>query len=310
MEHKDSDRARTERNLEDMMGDTWRLFRAKLVACERFEEQMRTTATENNNPSETRTGNLFTGALTSLCSSSKQQQQQRCDPFATPEEILAVCNQPRINVNKHRWAHPISHIEPGCVLIANERLGGCFHQTVILIIDHHEGHGTTGIVINRPQPGNFRKVMNEISDVDLSLELAFTNSTVTFGGPVSQDDYCVLHGYGEVDGSKKIVPGVFVGGSRELMHEVRKNNFDPRHALFVKGHASWLQSQLTNEVNKGLWYVASVSTEFMLRYADGDVKDGDNTKDLWSDILTCLGGSYKKVGEEYATKQGDVRVVP
>lgn len=43
----------------------------------------------------------------------------------------------------------IPHIEPGCVLVANERLGGVFHQTVVLIIDHNDSSGSTGIVINR-----------------------------------------------------------------------------------------------------------------------------------------------------------------
>jgi putative transcriptional regulator len=52
-------------------------------------------------------------------------------------------------VSKHRWAHAIEHIEPGCILIANEKLGGVFHQTIVLIVDHHEKTGTTGVVINR-----------------------------------------------------------------------------------------------------------------------------------------------------------------
>ena len=75
------------------------------------------------------------------------------DPFCSAAE-LPIYLQPKetsINsrVSKHRWAHEISHIEPGSVLIANEKLGGVFHQTVVLVVDHHETTGTTGIVINR-----------------------------------------------------------------------------------------------------------------------------------------------------------------
>jgi putative transcriptional regulator len=72
------------------------------------------------------------------------------DPFVSADE-LPIHIKPKTHaiVNKHRWAHPIEHIEPGCVLIANEKLGGVFHQTVVLIVDHHEKTGTTGVVINR-----------------------------------------------------------------------------------------------------------------------------------------------------------------
>lgn len=70
------------------------------------------------------------------------------DPFVSVAE-LPVLMKPKVRVDKHRWAHPLTHLEPGAVLIANEKLGGVFHQTVVLVIEHHEGIGTTGIVINR-----------------------------------------------------------------------------------------------------------------------------------------------------------------
>jgi putative transcriptional regulator len=72
------------------------------------------------------------------------------DPFVSADELpIHIKPKKCAPVNKHRWAHPIEHIEPGCVLIANEKLGGVFHQTVVLIVDHHEKTGTTGVVINR-----------------------------------------------------------------------------------------------------------------------------------------------------------------
>ena len=70
------------------------------------------------------------------------------DPFVSHAEI-PVLMQSKVIIDKHRWAHPITHIEPGCVLVANEKLGGVFHQTVILIIEHNDAVGSKGIVINR-----------------------------------------------------------------------------------------------------------------------------------------------------------------
>ena len=70
------------------------------------------------------------------------------DPFVSAEE-LPLLLKPTVQINKHRWAHEISNVEPGCVLVANEKLGGVFQQTVVLIIEHHESSGSIGVVINR-----------------------------------------------------------------------------------------------------------------------------------------------------------------
>ena len=67
---------------------------------------------------------------------------------------------------------------------------------------------------HRPFSNNLNHIASATkSNVDLSLKLAFNSSPVTYGGPVMQEEYSILHGYGEVEGSKKVAPGVFVGGS-------------------------------------------------------------------------------------------------
>jgi putative transcriptional regulator len=70
------------------------------------------------------------------------------DPFVSEQELPTLL-QPTVSIDKRRWAHEIPHVEPGCVLIANEKLGGVFHQTIVLIVQHAENAGSTGIVINR-----------------------------------------------------------------------------------------------------------------------------------------------------------------
>lgn len=325
-------RARMEKNFEDMMGEDWRLVRARLVAQENVEEQLPSdnscsslSTDVDDDKRHHQLGNMFSGAISSLFSHGKHTEDGDKrdsifdghsvglpnnieDPFASDDEIVAV-KQPSVDLDKHRWAHPISHVEPGCVLLANEKLGGVFHQTVVLIIDHHEATGSTGIVINRPLHGNLLKVASETaSHVDLSLKLAFNCATVSYGGPVMQEDYSVLHGYGEVEGSKKVAPGIFVGGSRELMNEVRRNNFDPHETLFVKGHAAWVPSQLSREISKGVWYISSVSPELILRYA-GKPQNYEGDTDLWSDIMNCMGKEHAEIARRYAGR-GDKRLMP
>lgn len=360
---KDSHRARFEKNLEDMMGNDWRMFRAQLVAQELAEENSEdnsapaihsnsqghkamkafgdpsVAAEDEKQARQEKFGNIFAAIFSNNKEAEKSAKGNKShrshrshrsifdglhvggatpdsmipdtceDPFVSEAEI-PVLLKPKVQVDKHRWAHPLSHIEPGCVLIANEKLGGVFHQTVVLIIEHNEGTGSTGIVINRPLSGNLLKIASETkSNVDLSLKLAFNSATVTFGGPVLQEEFSVLHGYGNVDGSKKVAPGVFVGGSEELMKEVRRRNLDPRDALFVKGHAAWVSHQLSREISKGVWYTASCSSDFLLRYAGAPVSEDDNKVDLWSDILTCMGEEYAEIAKTHGGK-GDRRMMP
>lgn len=81
---------------------------------------------------------------------SKIEINSPCDdPFMDEEECHIVYDEPQVKIDSHRWAHPLYHVEPGCILIANEKLGGVFHQTIVLIIDHNENNGSTGMVINR-----------------------------------------------------------------------------------------------------------------------------------------------------------------
>ena len=156
--------------------------------------------------------------------------------------------------------------------------------------------------------GNLQKIASETpSNVDLSLKMAFNKATVSYGGPVLAEEYSILHGYGEVEGAKKVAPGVFVGGSEELMNEVRRHNLSPQKCLFVKGHAAWVPGQLGREIAKGVWYPCAVSADLILRYAGAPVDANDNQEDLWSDILTCLGDDYAKIAKQHSGR-GDMRM--
>ena len=116
-----------------------------------------------------------------------------------------------------------------------------------------------------------------------------------------ENAYTILHGFGEVEGSTKLAPGVFVGGSKELMNEVRMDCFDPNDTLFIKGHQAWEHNQLSQELQNGEWYPVSVSSAFILRHALGEANyDGD----LWYDIMTCIGGEYSQVADEHADNKG------
>lgn len=178
---KNSDRAHLEKNLEDLMDNDWRVFRARLVAQEAAEakenESKRLLEEEEHHhhgdeklAKQAQLGEILVRAISSIFSKSDKDRDDDAnedifdgrsvggadfldeivsqDPFVSADEI-PMHMKPKATIDKHRWAHPISHIEPGCILVANEKLGGVFHQTVVLIIEHDDKNGSVGIIINR-----------------------------------------------------------------------------------------------------------------------------------------------------------------
>jgi hypothetical protein len=144
---KTSERAYNERNFEAMMGNDWREFRAKLVAQEKAAASLRETTAYYHGSKlmakHGRIGGLFAGSINIF-------DDRICgvldcnDPFVSKDE-LPIIMQKKVNIDKHRWAHPIPRPEQGSVLISNEK----FHQTIVLIISHCEKNGSSGVVINR-----------------------------------------------------------------------------------------------------------------------------------------------------------------
>jgi len=249
----------------------WRLFRAKLVAQEQNE-----------------------GA-------SSSTQIDPFDPFINAHDEALVNASPETpQLTADRWAHPIDHLETGCVLIASENLGGIFYGKVLLVVDH-SSEGTTAIVVNSIFPGGLVEVStNQGSVLDNQLLHAFPTTDVAYGGNVRTNEYSLLHGFGEVDGSKKISSGVYFGGEDALVNEVTNGRFDPNNAIFIKGKATWFPGRLQAEIDSGKWYTASASSNFILRNAGAVLTEKDDPNDLWKDILTCMGGYYASIACEYA----------
>jgi putative transcriptional regulator len=161
---KTSDRAHIERNLEDMMDNDWREFRAKLVAQERAasaqqqsDKKKKKDLGDEKLTKQGHLSDLFAGAISSIFHKHEEKANifegdhiagiDAEDPFVSAAELPLYLE--KVVIDKHRWAHEIPHVEPGCVLIANEKLAGVFHQTVVLIVQHCDETGSVGIVINR-----------------------------------------------------------------------------------------------------------------------------------------------------------------
>ncbi|GMI16078.1 hypothetical protein TrVE_jg1110 [Triparma verrucosa] len=254
------------------IGDDWRTFRAKLVAQERLVEKVQKV--QRGKVRRARFPNFFKDA---------QDTEEVEEGFDFGGEGSLGGGAGLIG---ETWAHELTSVERGSVLLANENLGGVFMQTVVLILDVKEGGGgATGVVVNRPLQGNLREVAKRGGNVNVAsgMQSAFASSRVTFGGPVKPEELAVLHSNPLATGAKEITPGVFCGGSESL-----RSRFRGTKALFARGHSLWVPGQLERELDRGVWYVASASSNYILRHTQGG-KLADQEEDcLWSDIMKDL----------------------
>eukprot|EP00587_Corethron_hystrix_P004594 CAMPEP_0113310102 /NCGR_PEP_ID=MMETSP0010_2-20120614/7879_1 /TAXON_ID=216773 ORGANISM="Corethron hystrix, Strain 308" /NCGR_SAMPLE_ID=MMETSP0010_2 /ASSEMBLY_ACC=CAM_ASM_000155 /LENGTH=382 /DNA_ID=CAMNT_0000165485 /DNA_START=315 /DNA_END=1463 /DNA_ORIENTATION=- /assembly_acc=CAM_ASM_000155 len=360
-------------HLEKIVGDDWRVFRAKLCAKERQANEKNSNVSESIvqqavpdksedttvnhlNPAEAFASNI----LSSIFKKKKQSEQEQegapllhanvvaneqrrklnelknVDAYGADEKIsthdsdLRTSNELQVSItdeamlsiqetaqtdfafNENRWAHPLSHVEKGCLLLASEKLGGIFHQTVVLIISHNDNLGSMGVVINRPLGKKIKELSGPArkSTIPDAMRSSFAESTVTYGGPVQTDHYAILHGYNLAEGAVELTKGVFVGGHTDLERDVRSGCFLPMRALLVKGHAAWVPGQLQREISKGVWHIAAASSDLILRYAgakeDPETEFPDN---LWSEILSAMDGDYKKIALANCGKE-DSRKMP
>lgn len=51
-----------------------------------------------------------------------------------------------------KWAHAIAHPERGCLLVARKMTLGMYTHSLVLMLEHDDRLGSTGLVINMPSP--------------------------------------------------------------------------------------------------------------------------------------------------------------
>jgi putative transcriptional regulator len=359
--HKNLDRAHTELEFEHAMGDDWRLFRAKLVAQERSQQPkprgrlFSTAQARLKNLVESwvsllqqkRTGGLLARAIININirAPSRTDDQSNCttsisnikllsdqqDPFVSADELPIFITTYSPKVDKHRWAHPLSYIEPGCVLLASERLrpSNPFYKTAILVLQHDAETGTIGVILNKPLVGKTLLQMPEShiglsqpahdtemssttttsTNLDRSTQLAFWYAPVCDGGPMNSNHYTTLHGFGHVDGSFPVVPGVFCGGSAAFMEEGMTPDL-----VFIKGRTAWTRRQINRQLWRNQWHIVAVSSELLLQGTSTSTSTSTDRqmthRNLWEDVLVCMGGKYADIAKKHNKTESNSRLAP
>lgn len=185
-------------------------------------------------------------------------------------------------------------IESGNCLIASPMIpmDPHFDRTVILLTDHEEELGTSGLVLNRPVPEDHRAPM---STMICGSEL---RSHFLTGGPVGLDQaFCLI------DTSLPPDSGLALPESRELLSGVQQpadfeetlesisSGILPEERVhFFRGYAGWEPGQLQSELSEQVW--------IMVRTPGDDLLSGSR-EDLWSRLLNQSGDPGHKIWSQW-----------
>jgi len=171
---------------------------------------------------------------------------------------------------------PSSSLAPSLLVAMPQLQDPNFKRSVVLLV-HHDGEGTFGLVVNRPADVTLDVVLDDL-EVDWRGD---RNQPLAWGGPVQPNTGWVLFGDGapvEIDDANELTPGLSVAGSLDAL---RKLAHRPPGALkLMLGYAGWGPHQLEDELAQGAWLVAPVHPEVVFDVAP---------EAMWEHVVRSLG---------------------
>lgn len=150
-----------------------------------------------------------------------------------------------------------------------------FRRAVVLLADHSE-EGSFGIIINKQVDVRFNDVIKGFPKFNVPLYL---------GGPVQTSNLYFIHTMGdEIEGSMKIIDGLYWGGNIEQIKEkMTLDQLTPYNVRFFIGYSGWISKQLEREMEEKSWVVSSATTRQLIY---------SNSETLWRDLVKTLGSEY------------------
>ncbi len=165
----------------------------------------------------------------------------------------------------------------GKLLIAAPFIGDPNFSRSVVLLCEHSSEGTLGFVLNQP-------TTLTLGDLIIELERYSPPLVVYQGGPVQPDTLHIVHRMPELLGGVEIVPGIFWGGSYEVLKDViRKNQHKSFGLKLFIGYSGWAAGQLDKEMTEGSWLVGDVTAELLFE---------DEAHTVWKKAISMLGKNY------------------
>lgn len=140
----------------------------------------------------------------------------------------------------------------GMVLVAARNMADPrFVKTVVLLVDHNDGGGSLGLILNRRSTVLLGDLVSSLAEKDTM------GHPVYAGGPVGMDQVLFLVRHPRrPDRALKIMRDLYASGELQSL-EAMLAEHKPRNRLHVYlGYAGWSPRQLAGEVERGDWHVA------------------------------------------------------
>jgi putative transcriptional regulator len=154
-----------------------------------------------------------------------------------------------------------------------------FSETVILLIEYG-GHGSMGLVINRPTVVRLATVLPEIKG------LKQRDDTVYLGGPVNENQMLLLirSGFQPRD-SLHVFEDIYVSSSLSELQRLTEGA-ETREAFHAyAGYAGWALGQLDLEVSRGDWHVLKADSKSVFE---------KKPSDIWPELIQRASAQWVK----------------
>jgi putative transcriptional regulator len=156
-----------------------------------------------------------------------------------------------------------------------------FERAVVLICAHNRDLAM-GLTLNRPVDG--LTVPSLMERLGIASDIALPEDLVLLGGPVETERGFVLHtdDYVSAGSSTKVIEGVALTGTREVLEAIASHNQRPRRSLLALGYSGWGPGQLEREIRENVWLTCDPDEALMF---------GHDYEHKWSTALAKIGVS-------------------
>ena len=169
----------------------------------------------------------------------------------------------------------ITRPEQGIILISEPSLQDYYFRQSVVLLAEHNREGTFGVIINKPIQMKLSEVFDDLVDFDTQMYL---------GGPVKTDSIFFIHRMEGVEGSLKIMQGLYWGGDIQTIKSYMRSGLVTEEQIrFFVGYSGWSPKQLDREISEHTWVLSHTSP--------GEVI-GTDTSGLWSDYIKHMGKDY------------------
>lgn len=151
----------------------------------------------------------------------------------------------------------------GRLLIASPQLDSpIFARSVVLVLEHEEGQGAKGIILNLPTNATMTDLAGKLFDEEFTWD-----KPLHLGGPVA-GPLLVLHTRPKM-ADLEIVSGVYVALDAAKSQHLITQEIEP--SLVVANFSGWAPGQLEKELEEGVWTVAPFDARRIFGGVDQDL---------------------------------------